>query len=61
MNAELAGVFSTVGQTIEDRYGNPVTVDADFNGKKFAKAVAGPLADLKQRGNTITWTFRNVE
>jgi hypothetical protein len=61
VNAELAGVFATAGQTIEDRYGNPITVDIDINGRKFAKPVAGPLADLKKGRNTVTWTFRNAE
>lgn len=60
VNAELVGVFPTVGQTIEDRYGNPITVDTDLNGKKFAKPIAGPLANLKQGRNTITWTLRNA-
>jgi len=61
VNAELAGVFTTVGQTIEDRYGNPVTVDTDINGKQYTRPIAGPLADLKQGGNTMTWTFRNTK
>ena len=61
VNAELVGVFPTVGQTIEDRYGNPITVDADFNGKKFTEPIAGPLADLKQGKNTIMWTFQKTE
>jgi len=61
VNAELVGVFPTVGQTIEDRYGHPITVDTDINGKKFSKPIPGPLANLKQGQNTITWTFRNAK
>jgi hypothetical protein len=58
VNAELVGVFPTVGQTIEDRNGNPITVDTDLNGRRFTKPVAGPLANLTQGQNAITWTFR---
>ena len=61
VNANLVGVFSTVGQTIEDRFGNPITVDTDINGKKFTQPIAGPLADLKKGENRIIWTFRNAE
>jgi len=55
VNTELVGVFPTVGQTIEDRYGNPIKVDTDFNGEKYAQPIAGPLANLKQGPNTIVW------
>jgi len=55
VDAELVGVFPTVGQTIEDRYGNPVKVDTDINGKKYTRPIAGPLADLKKGLNTIVW------
>lgn len=61
VSADLVGVFSTVGQTIEDRYGLPITVDTDFNRRKFAKPIPGPLADLKKGKNTVTWTFDNTE
>ncbi|MHC4425842.1 MAG: right-handed parallel beta-helix repeat-containing protein [Planctomycetota bacterium] len=57
VDARLVGVFSTVGQTIEDRFGNPTKVDTDFNGNKYARPIAGPLADLRQGSNTIVWTF----
>ena len=59
INAELVGVFAIVGQTIEDRYGQSITVDTDINDKKYVKPIAGPLADLKKGNNTVTWTFRN--
>jgi len=57
---KLVGVFPTVGQTIEDRYGNPIKVDTDINDKKFAKPVAGPLADIQKGKNTFEWTFKNT-
>jgi hypothetical protein len=60
VDAELVGVFPTVGQTVEDRHGRPITVDTNINGKEFAKPLAGPLANLTQGRNTITWTFRNA-
>lgn len=55
VNSDLVGVFPTVGQTIEDRYGNPVEVNADINGKRYASPIAGPLADLKKGLNVISW------
>jgi alpha-N-arabinofuranosidase len=60
VDAALVGVFPTVGQTIEDRSGKPITVDTDINGKEFAKPLPGPLANLAQGRNTITWTLRNA-
>jgi len=58
VSAELVGVFPTVGQTIEDCYGNPIKVDTDINGKKYTRPIAGPLADLKQGVNTIVWPVK---
>jgi len=55
VNAQLVGVFPTVGQTIEDRYGKPIEVDADINSHRYTRPIAGPLADLKSGLNTITW------
>ena len=57
----LVGVFETVGQTIEDRSGQPIKVDTDFNGRKYVQPTAGPLADIKQGLNTVTWSLRNAE
>ncbi|MHC4355940.1 MAG: hypothetical protein ACYS0H_24835, partial [Planctomycetota bacterium] len=57
IDRELVGVFSTVGQTIEDRHGNPIKVNTDFNGRKCSRPIPGPLADLKQGVNNIDWTF----
>jgi hypothetical protein len=56
VNADLVGVFSTVGQTIEDRYGHPITVNSDINGKNFTKPIPGPLTDLKEGANKIVWS-----
>lgn len=55
VDAQLVGVFPTVGQTIEDRHGNPIGVSTDINGRRFAPPVPGPLANLKQGRNTIQW------
>ena len=57
INAGLIGVYPVVKQTIEDRYGNPITVDADIYGRKFKEPVPGPLSDLKRGPNTITWSY----
>jgi hypothetical protein len=52
---KLVGVLPTVGQTIEDRHGHPITVDTDFFGRKRSRPVAGPLADGKGGAQTIAW------
>jgi hypothetical protein len=57
VNGELVGVFPTVGQTIEDRDGRPLVVDTDFNGRRFSRPVPGPLADLQEGKNTISWSL----
>ena len=58
VDGELVGIFPTVGQTIEDRYGHPIKVDADINGRKLTRPIAGPLTDLKQGVNTIVWPVK---
>lgn len=58
VTAELVGVFATVGQTIEDRSGNPITVDTDINGKKFSRPIPGPLVDLHPGSNAIIWSLK---
>lgn len=58
VNAELVGVFATVGQTIEDRDGNPITIDADRNGEEFSHSVPGPLANLQRGKNAVVWSMR---
>jgi len=57
VDAARVGVFPTVGQTIEDRHGKPISVDTDINGKKFSRPIPGPLANLKQGPNTIVWLY----
>ncbi|MEE8452875.1 MAG: right-handed parallel beta-helix repeat-containing protein [Thermoguttaceae bacterium] len=61
VNAELVGVFPTVGQTIEDRDGNPIEINADINGKTFSRPNPGPLANLQQGKNAITWSMRKQQ
>ena len=58
VDGELVGTFPTVGQTIEDRYGNPIKVDTDINGRKLTQPIAGPLTNLKQGLNTIVWPIK---
>ena len=58
VNGELAGVFTTTGQSIEDRYGTPIQVDTGFNGLKFNPVRVGPLANLKKGINTINWSYK---
>jgi hypothetical protein len=56
---ELCGVFPTVGQTIEDRYGKPIRVDTDINATRRERfPVAGPLASLNHGLNTIGWSLK---
>jgi len=56
VDAGLVGVFPTVGQTIEDRDGNPIAIDADRSGDPFSPPVPGPLAKLQPGRNTIVWS-----
>jgi hypothetical protein len=56
VDTKLVGVLPTVGQTIEDRYGQAIRVESDFNGKKRTRPIAGPLADLNRGSNTIAWS-----
>ena len=57
VNAELVGIFETVGQTIEDRHKNPITVNKDINGKAFKTPTPGPLNKIKKGPNKIAWPF----
>ncbi len=59
VNAALVGIFPTVGQTMEDRLGNPIEVNTDINGKNRTRFFAGPLADLQEGLNTIAWPAQN--
>jgi len=57
VDAKLVGIFPTVGQTIEDHYGHPIKVDTDIHGKRFTQPISGPLTNLQQGVNTITWSI----
>ena len=57
VDGKLVGVFPTVGQTIEDRYGHPIRVDTDINGQPWLHPIPGPLATLKSGDNTISWSL----
>ena len=57
VDGKLVGTFPRIQQTIEDRHGNPITVDTDLGGRKRTQPVAGPLADLERGRNTITWSM----
>lgn len=57
VDAELVGVFDTVGQTIEDRHGNPIKVTTDLNGRRYRRPIPGPLTDLEKGWNKIVWEF----
>lgn len=57
VDADLVGVFPTVGQTIEDRFGNPITIETDIAGEKSSQALPGPLANLTPGENKITWSL----
>ena len=60
VDGKLVGTFPRIQQTIEDRHGNPITVDTDLGGRKRTQPVAGPLADLERGRNTITWSMRRA-
>lgn len=55
VGAELVGVFSPVGQTLEDREGRPITVNTDLLGRRFDRRLPGPLATLQRGENRISW------
>jgi hypothetical protein len=55
VGAELVGVFSPVGQTLEDREGRPITVNTDVLGRRFDRPLPGPLATLQRGENRISW------
>jgi hypothetical protein len=58
VDADLAGLFPTAGQTLENRHGKPIRVDVDGRGEGRAQTIPGPLADLKPGRNTMTWPVR---
>lgn len=57
VDAKLVGVLPTVGQTIEDRSGNPITIDTDIAGERFSRVLPGPFAKLSVGENRITWSL----
>jgi hypothetical protein len=61
VDAALVGVYPLVKQTIEDRYGKPITVNSDINRRKFDQPMPGPLSDLKRGVNTVTWTYSKMK
>ncbi len=58
VNGDLIGVFRTTGQSIEDRFGEPIIIDSDFNNEKFSKPIPGPLSKLKKGRDVINWTYK---
>lgn len=54
----LAGVFTTTGQTIEDKEGKAITVNTDFFGKSFANPIVGPVSNLTEGNIIITWDLK---
>jgi alpha-N-arabinofuranosidase len=58
VDGTLAGILPTVGQTIEDAFGQAIRVDTDLLGQKRAAPVAGPLADLKPGENMLHWSMK---
>jgi len=59
VDGKLVGILPTIGQTIEDRYGKPITVDTDIAGAKRTQAIPGPLAELKPGINQVVWRMRH--
>jgi hypothetical protein len=57
VHAGLFGVFPTVGQTMEDRHGHPISIDEDLNGNDWQPPLPGPLASLQRGRNTISWSL----
>jgi len=55
VDAKLIGVLEPSGQTIEDRFGNPITVDTDIQGQKRSKPIVGPLAAPFADVNMVNW------
>lgn len=55
VTAELVGVFSPVGQRLEDRDGRPITVDTDILGRRSDRHLPGPLATLQRGENQLSW------
>jgi alpha-N-arabinofuranosidase len=59
VDQSLVGIFSTTGQTIEDKDGRAITVNTDFNGKVFEKPTVGPISNLSEGANMISWDINH--
>jgi hypothetical protein len=59
IDQKLVGVFSTIGQAIEDQQGKAITVNTDFNGKSFKTPAVGPISDLSEGINAISWDIEH--
>lgn len=57
VDQDLVGVFSTIGQTIEDRDGRPIRVDTDFYADPRGKALPGPLAEIGAENVAVSWIY----
>jgi Right handed beta helix region len=61
VDAALVGIFQRVGQFIEDRDGQPITIDIDISGAKRIATVAGPLAEAVAGRNVIEWVLASEQ
>lgn len=57
INPQVVGEIPLSGQSIEDKDGNGIAVDIDFNGQKRTseKPLPGPLNQLAKGKNTLSW------
>ena len=55
----MVGIFSTTGQTIEDKEGRAITVNSDFNGRVFEKPTVGPISNLAEGTNMVSWDINH--
>jgi len=51
--------FRPSGKPLRTVTATPIKVNADINGKKYTRPIAGPLADLKKGPNTIVWPIKH--
>ena len=58
VDQSLVGIFSTTGQSIEDKDGKAITINTDFFGKSFKTQVVGPISNLTEGNNIITWDIK---
>jgi len=60
VDAALIGVFARIGQSIEDRYGNPIGMATDLNGAARTKVIVGPVAEGDGGRHTVAWALKRV-